>query len=173
MGTGPDDLFALAEEYLDLCVVALEAAQGAPPRRYVSPGPPAWDCELVAVHVGGPVVAPTSSGPGALAEGHRLQATGQVNIIDLVATILRCVPVMKADGSAPVASSVTDASRVTLSDLWTIWNHIAHGRREGTLFDGKCRDVTMDPAVTLAPAGGFAGWQVSVRVQLDGYRLPA
>lgn len=166
-----DDLWNLANEYLKACVAALETTPaGAPQRVYVSPGPPAWDCcPQLTVHVGGPVVAATSPGGGALADGHRMAVAGMVNLIDLTATIIRCAPGIREDSEPAPPEDFDRCSAYTLADLWSIWNYITSAHNAGDLFPGSCREVFLDPAALLAQQGGCAGWQISVRVQLGGY----
>lgn len=173
MGTDHTDLAALAQEYLDACVAALNTVPaGAPDRRFLSAGPPAWDCcPQLSVHVVTPVVAETSAGPGALAGGHRITVSGQVNLVDMVATIIRCVPTVTEDALPPAAADLTASARETYSDVWALWNTLSEMKRQKTLFQTGCaREVYLLPGVALVAEGGCSGWAIGVRVQLDGYR---
>lgn len=169
-GIGPDDLFDLCEEYLEACVSAL--GSDVPDRRFVNYGPPAWDCpEQLTVHAGGPVVADTLPLQPSLEPAHRAAVQGMVNMVSLTATILRCVPMIEEDGDAPSPQDIEVASRQTCSDVWAIWNWLVSKKADGTLFPPReSRELFIDPAVAVNPQGGAAGWQITVRVQLDGYR---
>lgn len=171
-GTDATDLYALAGEYLFAVRDALNAtAAGAPSRGFVSPGSPAWDCcDQLTVHVSGPAMAPTSPGAGALSDAHRFNLSGYVNLVTLVATILRCVPTVDDDGGFPSPAASDAAAQVILSDLWAVWNHLANAKADGTLFGGTCREMVWAPAVALNPQGGCGGWEITTVVQLDGYR---
>lgn len=169
-GIGNDDLWNLANEYLTACATAVASTPGgAPGRVYVSPGPPAWDCEQLTVHVGGPAVADTFPLQPSLAALHRVAVQGQVDLISLTATILRCVPTLTQQGKFPPDSALDAASQQTLADLWAIWNYVRRGKSTGALFPPKEREFGFDPAISMNLQGGFGGWQVTIRVQLDGY----
>lgn len=176
---GPTDLFDAAAEFLEACKDALEGAPGgAAERCFVSPGPPAWDTpDQLTVHVGGPAEGAVSPGSPALAEGHRVAVSGSLLLVSLTATVLRSVPVVGTAGrqTLPTPSAITEAAAVLHGDLWAIFNHCRDLKRRGRLFaahDGSAttREMMFDPVVSLNPAGGIAGWQIPVRVQVDGYR---
>lgn len=169
-GTGSGDLHDLCLEYLDACALALEDTPAGPPgRQAVSTGPPPLDCEQLIVYTAGPAVADTSPLQPALAPGHRAANQGMVNLVFLVASVIRCVPGIDDYANFPSGDEITAAALQTNADLWAIWNHIARRKRDATLFAPKEREMFMDPAVTIAQGGGFGGWIVQIRVQLDGY----
>lgn len=171
-GTGSSDLFAIADEYLDACVLALaDTPEGPPDRCFVSPGVPAWDCpDQLTVHVGAPLVADTLPLQPSLAPTHRVTVQAEVDIIVLTATILRCVPTIDDFGNLPSPAAIDAASQQVCADLWAIWNHVKSMKRAGTLFPPREREFALDPAVSLQQAGGAAGWQIPIRVNLEGYR---
>lgn len=167
------DLHDLAHEYLAACAAALTYTESGPPdRQLISPGPPAWDCcPQLSVHVASPSQADTLPGAPALAPGHRIQVQGTVYLVALVATILRCAPVIQENTlELPTPASITAAAKETDEDIWAIWNYIPAAIRAGTLFAPKDRETFVDPAVSLNQQGGCAGWQLQVRVQLDGFK---
>lgn len=170
-GAGSGDLHDLCLELLDCCALALEDTPAGPPgRQIVSTGPPPWDCEQLTVFTGGPAVGDTYPLQPALSPGHRAANQGMVNLIVLVVTVIRCVPVIDEYGGLPSADEITAAAAQTNADLWAIWNHVARRKRDATLFAPKEREMFMDPAVTLTTNGGFGGWNIQLRVELDGYR---
>lgn len=172
-GIGPGDVYQAATDYLNLCLVALATTTGgAPARSFVSPGVPAWDCpNQLSVHVGGPAIADTLPLVPVLQPGHRVTTTGEVNLLGLTATILRCAPLPSANGQPPTPAQINAVSQVTTADLWAIWAHIKAGKRAATFFAPKERELFIDPAVSLNQAGGVCGWEITIRVQLDGYTV--
>lgn len=166
-----DALHEAALEYLEACTAALDAltAAGAPDDRYVSHGPPAWECcPMLTVHVGGATIASTRVGTAALAPGHRIVLTGVLNQVVLTATILRCSPATP-DGSPALAAAQTAFAAQTNADLWAIWNWVIARKHDGTLFGGECRELQIETASALAVEGLCAGWLIPVRVTVDGF----
>jgi len=169
---GADLLYEAMTEMLDVCVAALaDTPDGAPDCRYLAPGPPAWDTyPCLIVYAGGPAIADTFPLQPVLSPGHRVAVMGEVNLVAITATILRCAPVIDEGGQLPQAGEMDAATRQTSADLWATWNHLRQAKKDGTLFAPTTREFFLDPAVAVNPAGGACGWQVTVRTQLDGYR---
>lgn len=172
-GIGPQDLHDLAMEYLDACVESLDTIPtfapelgGAPERRFISPGQPALDCcDQLTVHVAGAVDAPTS--PGGLTAG-RKAAYGKVNLVLMVATLTRCVPVIEQK-KWPTPAAMEAAAAQINADGWALWNHTFNMVASGQLF-GICQEVYWDTLNSITPSGGCGGWTLGVRVRLDGYQ---
>lgn len=167
-GTGPTDLHALAVEFKDVCVAALDTIptadptlSGAPDRTFVSPGTPVADCcEQLAVVVN--PLAARAAQPGAKA---------MINIVTLVAVATRCIPTGVGEGQtyrAPKATELEAAARQIDADGWALWNHVQNAMRDGS-FLGQCDVKEFLAMQQLAPAGGCAGWQLTVQASLDGY----
>lgn len=173
MATGAvADLYNLADEYLTACFNALAfTPEGSPDRAFVSPGSPSWDCpEQLTVHVGEPAQADTFPLQPSLAPAHRVTVQGEVDLISMTATILRCVPTMTENGAMPTPLEIDQAAQQTCADLWAIWSMLKIGKRDGTLFPPKDREFFLDPAVAVPQGGGAGGWQIPIRVQLGGFR---
>lgn len=168
-----DDLQITAEEYLGACIDALDqlTARGAPARRFISPGLPAWDCEMLCVHVGGAAIAGTRIDGGALAEGHRIVLTGVVDQVTLTATIIRCEP-STPNGKPLTAAQLTTYASVLNADMWAIRNWVISRKADGTLFGGNCREMSLDPARAFTVEGLMGGWEIPIRVTVDGFRPP-
>lgn len=169
---GPHDLFDLCHEWLDACRDALATTScGTPDCSYVSPGSPAFDCELLTVHAGGPAEADTAPLQPPLQPGHRPSTTGSVHLAQITATALRCAPVVTDDGQPPDPDSQEAAALCTTQDVWAIWNFTRHAYKEGLLFanPSSTRELFFDPAVPFLIQGGIAGWQIPIRVALYGY----
>lgn len=169
---GSSDLYLLARELLDACAAAVAAAPaGQISRAYVSPGPPPFDCEMLVVHAGGPAEAETAPLSPPLQPGFRT-TQGALHLINLTVTVLRCVPVGDELQPIPASADLETAAQATYADCWAIWNHLRTEHRTGSLFrrsDGEPRELFFSPAVPLGPDGRLAGWQLEIRVQLDGY----
>lgn len=171
---GSSDLYDLAVEWLAVCVTAVADTEGGDiERAFVSPGPPAWDCcPQLTVHVGGPSEGDTAPLSPALQPGHRTQQTGLVPLLPLTATVIRCVPTFEEGGELPSPAEQQVAAREIAEDVWSIWAHTRKAFAEGTLFPSLSgsRELIFDSALTQAPAGGCAGWQIPIRVAIGGYR---
>lgn len=169
---GPGDLYDLAAEWLVCCEAAVATAYGgAISYAYVSPGPPPLDCEELVVWAGGPAEANTAPLSPPLAPGFRDTVQGAVHLINLTCTVVRCVPGLNEHGRLPSVAELEDTARQTLGDVWAIWNETRQRHRGGTLFASNyARELFLEPAFPIPPDGGFAGWQVPIRVQLNGYR---
>lgn len=170
---GVDDLHELALEYLERCGDALaHTPGGTPARRFVSSGPPPWDCcPQLAVYVAGPDEAPTLP-QGPLDQGYRLSKLASVNLITLVAQVIRCVPVVEGEGSVPPAADITAAAAYTNADVWALWNYLPAYHRAGTLFSpvgGEPRETYIDGVAAQVAQGGCSGWAFQVRTRLDGF----
>lgn len=170
------DLYDLCDEYLSACAAAVATTPGgAIDRAFVSPGPPAWDCcPQLSVHAGGPAEGDTAPLSPPLQPGHRPKV-GIVNVVAMTATVLRCVPTVDEGGRFPSPLAIDAAAQETIADVWAIWNHLLTAKRSGALFPGidgdpDQREMFLDPAVALNSAGGCAGWQIQIRVQLWGYQ---
>lgn len=172
-GTGSRDLFDAMQAYFDACVVALaDTPDGPPDCRYLSEGPPPWDViPSLVVHAGGPAIGDTTPLQPMLAPGHRVQVTGEVNLVSLTATILRCATQIDESGNLPNSEEHAVVALQTSSDLWAIWNHVKQAKRSGSLFPPREREFFLDPAVAVNQQGGAAGWQITIRTALDGYTV--
>jgi hypothetical protein len=162
MGDGPGDLHALALEFLNACVAALETIPdyeplgGAPLRYFVAPGPPAFDCcDQLAVHV-----APISE---------RTNTVGaQINQVALTVFITRCVPMPNDDGTPPDPGEQQAAAEQINADKWALWNYLHLAIEDGLLFD-RCCGVNWGQLTPLTPSGGCGGSQLTLTVCFDGY----
>jgi hypothetical protein len=167
-GTGPQDLFALLQEFLEACEASLDTIPtfapglaGAPERSFVSPGQPQYDCcpdGQLTVHA-----AAVNSDPlQPLANQERL------NTVFLVATILRCVPSTGEDGNYPEVVESQEAAEQVDADGWALWNHIFNLIRAEELFT-LCGKIRWDGLRSITPSGGCGGWTLNLSVEYDGY----
>ena len=171
MGTGPEDLQALCQEFLDACVEALDTIPvfapglgGAPERSYISPGQSADDC-CPQLTVWAQAVGESPRSPGTFRG--KSASDGQVNVISLVARILRCVPTGNS-GDPPAVDDMQDAAEQINADGWALWNHLYNMVRADQLFM-LCGEVFWDGLRSITPSGGCGGWNLFLRVELDGY----
>lgn len=176
MPPGPNDLFQAVKQFLDACVKSLVDVGITPPGyQAIWTGLPAFDCvPALSVHLGGPHVGDTYPLQPPLQPMQRIATTGQVNLLAMTCTIIRCWPVAEQQQQSlllPSTQEITDASEETYNDLWAIWNGLKNQHRLGTLFQTRSgrREFLLDPAVPVNTSGGAAGWQIPIQVQLGGY----
>ena len=169
MGTGPEDLQALCQELLDACVDALDTIPtfapglgGAPERSYVSPGQSADDC-CPQLTVWAQVLSDSPNAPG-LSTG---KSAAQVTLVSLVARITRCV---NGDFKPPVEDMEAASAQVN-ADGWALRNHL-YGMWKADLLFSMCGEVFWDGLRAMTPSGGCVGWNLALRVELDGYESP-
>jgi len=171
MGTGPEDLQALCQEFLDACIEALDTIPvfapglgGAPERSYISPGQSVDDCcPQLTVWAGG--VGPSPRSPGLITGKSATQ--GQIIAIPLVARIIRCVDT-GTDGSPPDPTDLQASAEQINADGWALWNHLFNAVKAEELFS-ICGEVFWDGLRSLTPSGGCGGYNLFLRVELDGY----
>jgi hypothetical protein len=160
----------IASALLDKCELALATTVGGvPPFVSLNPGLPAidWQCDQLYVFESAPVV-------------EALGGTGSVRFawktfVTLNATVVRCVPtgrVVNEKYVPPSAADSTAAAQKVMEDMWALWNGVTSEILAGDLFDGfPCDDVRFVSMEPLDPQGGFAGWTLSLQVQLPGYTV--
>lgn len=171
------DLYDLAEELLDFCVVALDELPAlAPERRYVCSGLPAIDCEQLTVNVFQVGEASTVPQETVMDTFRRANPYPRLNIVFLVITIQReCYPgpTLGASPTTPEVADLAAASRLLYADAWQLWNAVKAGLEDGELFTrAGCRFVGWQPLQPLGPEGNMAGWTFPLQVQLDGFTPP-
>jgi hypothetical protein len=167
-GVDPGDLYALAEEFLDACIEALDtipdyipSLDGAPTRAFVAPGRPAADCcPQLTVHS----VGIADDQLGAFVPG-RSYMTTRMNQVTLAVTLFRCAETEKP---MPAVEELTAAAIQHEADGWALWNHLFNMVRAGELFS-RCGEVKWGILSSLPPEGGCVGWFWPVEVALDGY----
>ena len=170
-GTGPEDLQELCQEFLDACIEALDTIPnvalglgGAPERRFVSPGQSADDC-CPQLTVWAQAAGESPRSPGTFRG--RSATDGQIDIITLVARIIRCVDT-GTDGRPPDPTSLQESAEQINADGWALWNHLYNMVRADQLFM-LCGEVFWDGLRSITPSGGCGGWNLFLRVELDGY----
>lgn len=165
------DLFSLADEFFQACYAALgDTPAGPPSMAFVAPGPPPWDCELLTVHVMTVGLGDTLPLVPPLAPLHRAARQGEVNIVQLVATVIRCIPTMDNDGQFPAAADEVAAAAQQYADLWAIWNFCRRAKYLDLLFPPREREFGFIPSIVQRQQGGMAGWEIPIYVELDGYK---
>lgn len=166
------DLQAALVEFQGICLEALDdTPAGRPKCSYISPGPPPWDIlDCLVVWTSGPAIADTFPLQPSLSPGHRVQVQGQVILVGVIATIIRCgYELDETNPSSVDPDAITAIAKQTNADLWAILNHLRAAKRQERLFAPKEREFFIDPAVALNQEGGAAGWQITVRTALHGY----
>lgn len=174
-GVGPGDLDLVALDFLNVAAAALDTIPtfdgldtllGAPARRYLSPGKPVPDCDQLTVHVAR--VAEDATPPTGLGAGTRQKQDFRVNLVTLVVTLYRCVPKIGSDLKAPKTEAQEAADAQLNADGWALWNTVWNKLRAGTLRP-RCSQVYMDSLTALENSGGYGGWALTIRAQVEGY----
>lgn len=166
-------LFDFAQELLDLSEGALAATSGGiPDRVLVAPSLPALDCcPQLTVHIQSLRLENTNPGSPAPIVGHQMKF-GVLYLASFVITVVRCMPQPAGQSATPPSpAAITAASSEISEDLWAIWNRVATAVREGTLFEGKCFPLYLDPAQPIAEQGTCAGWTIPLRAGIQGYEV--
>lgn len=166
------DLYDTASVLLDFCTVALdELPWGAPDRRFVSVGYPAVDCAMLGVWI--LPIAPGAFDPSQ-APGDPFRQGHPYVVLDFVTyqiQVWRCWPSTPGGKMIPKAPKPADydaATAILYGDAWQLYNAIRAGTNQG-LFGGPCKLIRVDQGTPIQPDGGFAGWNLTVTAQLDGY----
>lgn len=164
------DLHDLAQAFLDAATDALNLTPtGAPGRRFVSSGRPAFDCcgQLsVWVSALAPLTSQTRATLGALAPAKGPQRP----VATIVIQATRCDATERRQGgtlSPPSTESLTAVAAETNADAWALWNHLEHALREGDLGEA-CTGAFRDGMTAIDSQGGCVGWELTYRVPLEG-----
>lgn len=174
MPSTASSLYDLAAELLTQSAAILATTPaGAPSVRYVSLGPPAYDCcDQLTVDVGTIAYGPFNSDVVAGDAFARLDQN-VVNLVPLNVTHLRCASAVPQGGTKitlPQAAKMTVDSQMVYTDGWVLWNGLRGAMRAGTLFaPGACRISALGGATPISPQGGCLGYGVTLIVELDGY----
>jgi hypothetical protein len=110
--------------------------------------------------------------PGGLDAGRRSARFARINHPSFIATITRCVPTgfesQTGTFTPPSPVDLTLAARQINADGWALWNHLFNAVQAGRLLT-LCDEVFWDAIIPVVPAGGCAGWTVTMRASLPGY----
>ena len=161
-------IYLAARAILDAVVAGYAAAGVAlPDRQYISHGPPAWDCSLLAVyqqrgfgHSGN--IATETLEPILPHSSHVLR--GALFAVELV----RCYPDVDSSGTEvvlPSAAAMEAGSEELLIDEQLIHNSLLAAEKAGQL-GTACHEVAYGDWQPLGPMGGLAGGLLVVRVGL-------
>ncbi len=167
MAFDPQRLNVMCRAVLDAVVARHGGTDGAmlPPRRYVSAGPPAWDCELVAAW------CETTAGQEGDPASDVLQGLGSaaglgMRTATVVVTVARCTPAMPdVVGTQIVVPTVEDeeAASVRLyEDSTRVLNALVAAHAAGEL--AGCNSLAFAGWNVLGPEGGYVGGELRLRI---------
>lgn len=167
----PLGLYNAPKELLDAATASLGA--GAPSRRYVSVGEPAFDCDQMTTHIVSFGVAPTS--PQGAPRDTQLRHTVLYEAV-LALIVVRCYTDAGAEPSLldqtvklPTVAALTAVAQVLHTDAWKLWHDLRDGFKNGTLFAGAgCRGKSLGPLVPIGEQGAVNGWRLTVTVEVGG-----
>jgi hypothetical protein len=175
-------------QFLDAAAVEIPGQPGCPCRACVVPGQAAWDsCEDPCDGSGGTggqltvnvarmwqsslETFPSTESRDSQVRGKRGCVLPQLTAVELVITVLRCVPVPSDDGCPPSCEDLAAAARVINIDGASVVNALdcclpgLGTRRQGLIYSvGIQRQV--------GPQGGCAGVEQRVTVGLVNCRCP-
>jgi len=134
----------------------------APPESAIlSHGAPAVDigvCSLLAVYLQSVTPHQLNSNPR-VTEGCAIVPQGRFAF-----QTWRCAPAAMPPG----ADTITAASLASLTDALAIWDGVVFRRGNGTLLpDGPSAKSALVSLTPLGPAGGMAGWQLLLDIELS------
>lgn len=128
----------------------------------------AWDpCERLVVHVAG-LDAHQPVPPAGPATAELAASPLAVPVADLTVTLLYEIPKIEGGGRLPPVAEITAAAGRLQAGAMTLWRGIARARRDGTLAPAldSCDGAQLSRLVPLGPSGGYAGWELPVRLDL-------
>lgn len=161
-----DLIHLAAQDLLDATVAALDLTDaGFTGISYLSPGQPAIDgqCDFAAAWMAGENLA---SG-GLIPTSQQYRTGPRINIVTLQAQTGRCL-LLSGRGGVPLDTERAINARKHLEDGQALWNHIGDQIAAGELFS-VCSQVSLPGMTAYTPQGGFAGWTLTVQVQIDGH----
>lgn len=125
-----------------------------PCRVFVSHTAPPWDLGDCGQGAGGCATLAVWHGPLEFDQIGDTKCQFHIST-QLCIDLLRCVPTLEEEGSAPPDAELTESAAGLNRDIWAL---------QAAVFDFLadevgCELVTMVPAEPLAPQGGIAGWR--------------
>ncbi len=164
-------LTGYAQEILGVAEAAVATTTGgAIARAFVSTNRPALDCcPQLTVDFRQLLVEQTSPNTPVTAPGQRARIR-IVYVAGFTVTVVRCSSIadLSQDG-LPNTARIAEVAQWTTEDVWSIWNALRHAWADDAFLDGNCKDFYMDPPNPISQEGGCVGWEIPVRVWVDGY----
>lgn len=167
MAPSPDRIWLLAQELRDVISHGYAVAGvDLPERQFVSPGLPAWDCEILAVQlertfgIAGNLATELIE-PQLPAVGHAMRGA------TFAIWLIRCVPTIHDDGTNVQIPSVTEeeaAAKIIYSDVQLLLNVIVAAQRAGEL--PGCSGLAFEVWQTVGPQGGLSGGYLRLRLMV-------
>lgn len=152
------DLYATATKLLDLVSQQL-TTNGVvlPDRVYVAPGVDlAFDCEQLTVHLSRII----SNFPGQDTPYPTITHKILRRSAEYFITLVRCVPTMNDSGDPPPVDQMNAASTVIMTDMNELRKALENIEHQHLLMPVNV-PVSIGPAITIGPLGGFAASQGS------------
>jgi hypothetical protein len=175
MPTPEPPLWANGQYLYDLCHAVLVAADGlivapattplgANARKYVSHGPPCWDCgEQLTVNID----RIRSMSPLTRSQQRPQGSHHFVPGADISVWLLRCVTTLVGDGEIPDASVLDGETLGLMKDGQALWGGLIAQSVAGTLFPTMHRGSFLwRGCEPVGPNSGLAGWRATLEVAL-------
>ncbi len=152
-----------------LATLVAHGLRGAPARRYVAAGLPAFDCEQLVVWTQGLSEELTNPLAPQPATGSRPKARGRINLVNFEVSVVRCIATLSGNQVPTVDQEEAGAEQI-LADGWALWNRLFGLAMRNELFGGDvCQVRRMQSSHPVDPAGGFGGWNIVIQTEVDGY----
>lgn len=131
-------------------------------RAVVTPGPPAWDCEQLTVHIS----RVYNAGPFTEIRTRPVEKHA-VPTAEVVVTALRCVTSLTEQGESPSAATVNAEGEQGLVDGELLYYGLLQAIAAGGFPDGvNCPSVRVERMVAVGPQGGLGGWELTLTMTL-------
>lgn len=156
-----------AAELLAAAEAALATTtRGAVALSWLNPGLPAFDCgrDFVCVWESGAAFVASAVIP----TSQQFRTGPRVTVVTLNVTTGRCLHVGTTARPPSEAEKTADAD-VHMEDGQALWNNVGAAIAAGELFDGTCKQVSLQGMTAYTPQGGLGGWNLVVSAQIDGY----
>lgn len=161
----PDRAYTIAGNIVD-AVVAHYDAVGVPlpGRQLVTPGLPAYDCPMLAVHV--ERIYPHDGRVGVeLQPQLEGEAAFYLRAMSVGLYLLRCVPTLDNQGNPPAADLEEAAAADILRDAVHLWRALSGAIDAGGL--PGCGGVAWEGWETITPDGALGGGVLRCRIGLE------
>lgn len=132
-----------------------------PDRRYISPGPPPADCELVAVWA-----VPRLKETGVDMLRPNVQRSILIHQADITVQSWLCIPT----GTPPTETALDTAGRRIAAHLFAVWFYLGRQIVNSTLISAPgCSGAQLiNGTQIVSEEAAFAGWRIDIRADLTG-----
>jgi hypothetical protein len=159
------DLFVLGKQLLDLTVEQLtNLGTVVPDRQYVAPGADvAFDCEQITVRLTRIIANFQGADNVYPMQTHKKQR----KTAEFFVTLVRCVPTLNEDGSAPSVAIMNQATMITANDAMNLRIAVENIEHQHLLVPRNV-PTTVGTLSSLGPLGGMVAADIMFSAELVG-----